>query len=410
MKKLFIFVVAVAFVAACVMPAMAQEKEINFYGSVRMETFARYYSKEVAERGGELDRETTVFEIGDSSRFGANFKSGNMSANVELRPQGGGAGGSSMNFRQWWGQVDFTGWQLRVGQQSVIDGLFPPGCCIDEGSVQSGFGGWGGRVRQPGLAAFIPLGNGTLKFGLFDPGTLPANTSGSAGVSFRAATPTSFERAAVAGNPALVDFKSDIDEHIPQIQVSYDIKLGPAALKFVGGYNTYDEVFWSGDGATSEVTESIDSFILGGEVQANFGPLTVMWQLHYAQNSAAYLAGGGPNSPIFMRHEYDPTSNSIQDVKEWGTFARIIYKMSDMIDWEIGGGYSDQKKDFGVGEYDDDRYFVYLNAQIFLSKTFRFTPEIGYFDNRTRSQPGVGVADVEQGSLWYWGAYWRIDF
>jgi hypothetical protein len=84
--------------------------------------------------------------------------------------------------------------------------------------------------------------------------------------------------------------------------------------------------------------------------------------------------------------------------------------MSDMIDWEIGGGYDDQKMDFGAGEYDDDRYFVYLNAQIFFAKTFRFTPEVGYFDNRARSQPGVGVADVEQGSLWYWGAYWRIDF
>jgi len=402
MKKLLIFVFAVAFVAACVMPAMAQEKEVNLYGSVRMETFARYYSKEVSDRGGELDKDLTVFEIGDSSRFGANFKSGNLSANVELRPQGGGAGGSSMNFRQWWGQVDFTGWQLRVGQQSVIDGLFPPGCCIDEGSVQSGFGGWGGRVRQPGLAAFIPLGNGTLKFGLFDPGTLAANTSGSIGSDPRLPAGTT---------------GSDIDEHIPQIQVSYDIKFGPAALKFVGGYNTYDEVYWVGGagppvgvGATSEITESIDSWMLGGEVQANFGPLTVMWQLHYAVNSAAYLAGGGPNSPIFMRHAYDPTSNSIQDVNEWGTFARIIYKMSDMIDWEIGGGYSDQKQDFGAGEYDDDRYFVYLNAQIFLSKTFRFTPEVGYFDNRTRSQPGVGVADVEQGSLWYWGAYWRIDF
>jgi hypothetical protein len=132
MRKCLIFVFAVAFVAACVLPAMAQEKEVSLYGSVRMETFARYWSKETAGRGGNLDRDETVFEIGDSSRFGANFKAGNTSANVELRPFGGGEGGStSSNFRQWWGQVDFTGWQLRVGQQSVLDGMFPPGCCID---------------------------------------------------------------------------------------------------------------------------------------------------------------------------------------------------------------------------------------------------------------------------------------
>jgi hypothetical protein len=283
MKKLLIFVFAVAFVAGCVLPAMAQEKEVNIYGSVRFETFVRYFSKEAADRGytagppeaGSLDRSETQFEIGDSSRFGANFKMGNTSANVELRPydeQAAGGASTGGNFRQWWGQVDFTGWQLRVGQQSVIDGLFPPGCCIDEGSVQSSFGGWSGRVRQPGIAAFIPLGNGTFKFGLFQTGQLGADGSNS-----------------LANDPRLAGFTgSDTDVMIPQIQVSYDVNFGPAAVKFIGGYNTYDEVYWSGTGATSDITESIDSWVLGGQVEGSFGPFTVMWQIHYAQNPSAY--------------------------------------------------------------------------------------------------------------------------
>jgi hypothetical protein len=400
MRKLFIFVVAVAFVAACVMPAMAQEKEVNLYGSVRMETFARYFSKETAGRGGELDRDVTQFEIGNSSRFGANFKAGNTSANVELRPFGapetGGSGTS--NFRQWWGQVDFTGWQLRVGQQSVLDGLFPPGCCIDEGSVQSNFGGWSGQVRTPGLAAFIPIGQGTLKFGLFHTGTLAADATGSIGSDPRLPAGTT---------------GSDVDVHIPQIQVSYDIKFGPAAVKFVGGYNTYDEVYWVGGagppvgtGATSDITESIDSWVLGGQVEANFGPFTVMWQIHYSENPSAYKGRAGLLNPL-----YDAVTNTIQDVTEWGSFARIIYKMSDMVSWELGGGYANQEQDYSPADLDDDGLFVYLNAQIFLSKTFRFTPEVGYFDLRTRSQdPGLPAASIEDGSQWYWGAYWRIDF
>lgn len=392
MKKLLIFVLAVAFVAAGVLPAMAQEKEVNLYGSVRMETFYRSTSKEAADRGGGLDKDETTFTIGDSSRFGANFKAGNMSANVELRPQGGGEGGSSMNFRQWWGQVDFTGWQLRVGQQSVIDGLFPPGCCIDEGSVQSSFGGWSGRVRQPGLAAFIPIGQGTFKFGLF-------STGSGAGASGADTT---------AGSPVF-GYDAGTDEVIPQIQASYDIKFGPAAVKFVAGYNTYDEVYWASTGSpTTDVTYSIDAWIIGGQAEANFGPLTVMWQIHYAQNAAAYrqsTSGGALVLPA-----YDVTGNGIQDVSEWGTFGRFIYKMSDMVTWEVGGGYLSQTRDGtpSLDKIDDDSMFLYLNAQIFLAKTFRFTPEIGYFDYRSRDEGPTTT--IEQGDQFYWGAYWRIDF
>jgi len=390
MRKCLIFVAAVALVAACVLPAMAQEKEVSLYGSVRMESFHRWFSKEAAGRGGELDKDITQYEIGDSSRFGANFKAGNTSANVELRPYGGGEGGStSSNFRQWWGQVDFTGWQLRVGQQSVLDGLFPPGCCIDEGSVQSNFGGWSGRVRQPGLAAFIPVGQGTFKFGLFAPGDLGADATESTTL-----------------NPALAGYDASVDHHIPQIQASYSIKLGPASLMFVGGYQTYDEVFWNGTGATTDVTESIDSWVLGGELQAQFGPFTIMWQLHYAVNATAYKGRPGFENP-----RYDPVTNDIQDVNQWGSFGRFLYKMSDLVTWELGGGYVDITQDYSPANEDDSGLFVYFNAQIFLSKTFRFTPEIGYFDYRDRSQdPGQPAASVDQGNEWYLGAYWRIDF
>jgi hypothetical protein len=326
---------------------------------------------------------------------------------VELRPSGTGGAGS--NFRQWWGQVDFTGWQLRVGQQSVIDGLFPPGCCIDEGSVQSAFGGWSGRVRQPGLAAFIPIGNGTLKFGLFDPGNRGSNGSRSLEL-----------------NPALAGFSASTDEQIPQIQASYDIKFGPAAVKVVGGYNTYDEVYWSGAGATSDTTTSIDSFVFGAQVEANFGPLTVMWQAHYAQNPTAYRSSGGgltfnvdpgtgeltPLRIGGINPTYDPIKGDIQDVNEIGSFARLLYKMSDMVTWELGGGYSGQEMDYALGKIKDQQYFAYLNAQIFLTKTFRFTPEVGYFDNghiKYDDDPR-GNIKIDQGNVWYWGAYWRIDF
>jgi hypothetical protein len=394
MRKLLIFVLAVAFVAACVLPAMAQEKEVSLYGSVRMETFVRYNSKEAADRGGELDTSVTQFELGGSSRFGARFKSGNTSANVELRPTGRSATDpniASTNMRQWWGQVDFTGWQLRVGQQSVIDGLFPPGCCIDEGAKQSAFGAWSGRVRTPGLAAFIPLGNGTLKFGLFQTGTLAAGTTGfDTGI-----TP-----------PAGSTIGEDVDIHIPQIQVSYDIKFGPAALKFIGGYNTYDEVYWLDPGGTNEVTYAVDSWVLGGQLEGNFGPFTLMWQLHYAQNPSAYKG----RSAGILDPSWDPGTNDVQDTTEWGSFARFLYKMSDMVTWELGGGYVDGKQDTSLGDRDDDAMFVYLNAQIFFTKTFRFTPEVGYFDLRTRNETGAPAAEVNQGDQWYWGAYWRIDF
>jgi hypothetical protein len=300
--------------------------------------------------------------------------------------------------------------------------MFPPGCCIDEGSVQSSFGGWSGRVRQPGISAFIPIGQGRLAFGLFAPGNLAAGTSGA--------------NSDLSGLSPVAGDTGGVDQVIPQIQANYSINLGPAALMFIGGYNTYDETYYTAT-STDTTDYSVDSWVLGGQVEANAGPFTIMFQAHYAVNPIEYRqappgALGLPKDYIGWYAKYNPVSNNIEDMDQFGFFGRLIYKMSDMVSWELGGGWAKNEQDqpvvatYGGGpsgdqptaytgatdKADQDVSYIYLNAQIFLAKTFRFTPEVGYFDlgNKNDNSFDSQFTDVDQGTSWYAGAYWRIDF
>lgn len=393
MRKCFILLVAAVVVAAWVLPAMAQEKQVTVYGSTRVQTFNKNDSQERAGRGGLLSHNYTDVEMGGlSSNFGARFKSGNTSANVEIRPyaEGGEQNASTTgNMRYWWGQVDFGNVSLRAGQQGVVAGLFPPGCCVDDGSVQSSFGAWSGTVRDVGVTLTSPMGAGTLSAGFF------AIETRRAGATWAAQT---------AANYPAATWGTSTDKRIPKLEISYEMNLGAVSFKAIGGYNKYDEVAYNAFGG--ERTWAITSWVAGAQMLANAGPLTFMVQGHYAQNPDPYVSVGPTRS---LAAVYETSTDGVTDVKEIGFFTRILYKMSDLVTWEAGGGYMELTRDRpSLAKEKDPQAYYYINASIFLSKTFRLVPEIGYFDYQT-STNSLGVKS-DDGNQLYWGAYWRIDF
>ncbi|MCJ7593615.1 MAG: hypothetical protein MUO52_02445, partial [Desulfobacterales bacterium] len=103
MRKLLVLLVAAAFVFTMALPAMAADKSVDLYGSVRVQTYILDADKE--NNGTAFDDSDLVWSLDDgSSRFGARFKAGDIGANVEIRPRARAANstdGSQGLLRQW---------------------------------------------------------------------------------------------------------------------------------------------------------------------------------------------------------------------------------------------------------------------------------------------------------------------
>ncbi len=133
MRKLFIVLAVAAFVVSFTIPAIA---EVSFFGQVRMQTYM--YSQD-EDAGDDSDLNWDIDS--GASRFGANFKAGDVSATVSMRPNTGSF------FRHWYGKWNFGAASLVVGQTWTP--TFNP---IDESVIGGGLASFGGSGRKPQLA------------------------------------------------------------------------------------------------------------------------------------------------------------------------------------------------------------------------------------------------------------------
>jgi len=389
MKKVFVFMVAAAMIAGCVMPAMATDKEVSFYGNVRMDTFwidrdAKTNSMLTRDWGGSsvgwcgpgaatsgLYDETDVWWdlCQGCSRFGAKFKAGDVAANVEIRPN------SNSYYRQWWGSWNFGAGTLVVGQtwSPTWHGISNS---VYDGGDAAAYGEAGGSLRTPQVAVHFPFEVGTLKISFAEPGT-----------------------DAVAGNLGIAAADFDTESLIPKVEASFDGKIGMVDFAVFGGYNSLE----ARDASTDD-TMDIDGYYGGMMVHVPIGPAYFKGDVWMAQNPYEYglFLPGNP----FAAKAY---GNSIEDVEALGYMALVGMKFTDMLAFEAGYGYTKIERDnptYGT-EDEDDKAFYYIQMPITLAKGVTVTPEIGKFDEKEHVVDGVTVDD---GDAFYYGAYWRIDF
>jgi len=378
MKKFTILMAAIALVCFSV-PAMAVDW--NFYGNARMETF--WTSTDPKDTG---DKNTDLrWDLQGNSRLGANVKADHIKGQVELglgRDETGqpfsrtDGGDGEVTVRRAYGVWNFGAGSLKVGKDYSPVTQFISNQAFDTDLGLLGFGApYAGR---PGQIA--------LTFGGFD--IALASTK----VDNDVDDPVTGEDARDSGT---------VQRIIPKIEASWGMAFDAWNFKIMGGYQYYSikNVVSLDDGESDDL--SITSYIIAGGGTFNFGPAYVGGQLQYGQNmgDARWLGGA------FSKATWDGDDDT-NDVVGYGGILVVGMKMSDMLSFELGGGYQVDDPNDAPNGFDEktEQYSVYLNSTIALAPGVFIIPEVGILSF------GNNPEDEDQGSTFYIGGKWQINF
>ena len=369
MRKLLIVLAAFALVVAYTLPAMAADW--GFYGSARMTTFM-----DDVDPGGGAESDTDLtWALQGNSRFGATVKAGEVGGGFEY--------GTGVNLRKLYGTMPLGGGTLLVGQTYSPVNLFYSNQVWggDAGLLDVG-GVYGGR--NPMLQYSV----GSLKVALLQPTTGSVCPEGSAaGFEFDPTTGGSTAVAAVPGVGAV-----NTNTTMPKIEASYGLKAGPVALKFVLGYNSYEE-------ETAAKSYDINSMILGVGFKIGFGAVSIGGNVYTGTNTGNYgLWQRGADDAT-----YNATSDDIDDTDTMGYLIVVGFKTSDTLKLELGYAHNEHDSDV-TGAKTDDSSGMYVQAAITMGKGCYIVPEIGVIDL------GDNAAGTEEGDITYYGAKWQINF
>jgi hypothetical protein len=173
-------------------------------------------------------------------------------------------------------------------------------------------------------------------------------------------------------------------------------------FKVFGGYQYYSIKNVASEvniGDTNDV--SVTSYIVGGSSQFNFGPATVGAQLIYGQNMGNASWSGG----AFDNASWDGDDDT-NDVVTYGGILMADFKVSDMLSFEAGIGYIVDDPNDAPNGFDEKTKAmdVYLQSVIVLAPGVFIIPNVGF------RELGNNPEDEDQGSQFYLGAKWQIDF
>jgi len=371
MKKITILMAAIALVCFSV-PAMAVDW--NFYGNARMSTF--YTSEDEKDVG---DKSTDFnWDLQGNSRLGANVKADHIKGQVELGLSGGDGGGDgddgNVTTRRIYGTWNFGAGTLKVGKDYSPVSQFVSAQTFDGDAGLIGYGApYGGR---PGQIA--------LSFGGFD----------IAFINPKINVDLEDESGATADGQA--------KRIIPKLEAGWGMSFDAWNFYLFGGYQYYslknvDSL--TNPGNTDDI--SVDSYILGASGMFNFGPAYVGGQIMGGQNLGNARWSGG----AFDNAGWDGDDDT-NDVTTIGGILVVGFKMSDMLSFELGGGYiQDDPKDADNGFDEKTKAWdVYLNSTIALAPGVFLIPEVGM------QEFGNNPEDEDQGTRFYLGAKWQINF
>ncbi|MGB5616673.1 MAG: hypothetical protein WBM78_07530, partial [Desulfobacterales bacterium] len=347
---------------------------------------------------------TTQWELQANSRVGATVKGDMLEARFEFSVTSDESGGN-VGTRRLYGIWKFTeGWGLKVGKDYTPITFFLSGQVFDNDAGLLNVGNaYGSRRAQ--LALEGKLGPGMLKVALIDTTT---NNLG---------TPDSVT-----------------ETLIPKLEASYQFNLSDTmSMHAFGGYQTYDIKTAQtplGTGATpltGTESTSVNSWMLGLGADLNFGPFFVKPQVSYYQNGAAagwlgdqYLTPTkrgfitGINASAGTDFDTNVISTDVLDGKNLMAMLALGFKATEALGLEFGVGYVGFDTDSVEGISIKNNYMeYYLQAVFTMAPGVYIVPEIGYrdFGKDEGDRPPFSVApDTDNGSLFYAGAKWQIDF
>jgi hypothetical protein len=383
MKKFTIIIAALALVCFAV-PAMAVDW--NFYGNARMAT---YYTSE-----DKADSKTTdlQWDLQGNSRIGATIKAENINARFEF-----GVDESNVSSRRIYGVWNFGSGTMKVGKDYTPTSQFISGQVFDGDLGLLGVGtNYGSRHGQ------IAFGFGNFEIALINPQSgyisglsesvtvaLTASSTGSVPVS-----------ATIAAN-------GDPKDIIPKIEAKWGMSFDAWNFNLMGGLNYYS-ITDVASSITGNGTDDIavTSYIFGGDVGFNFGPGYVKAAVSYGQNigdanwSLPGAAGGTSGSGGLAVWDGDDDTNDATTAQ-----AALVggLKVSDMLSFEGGFGVRSDATD-GGGPRNTMPWAAYVQSVIALAPGVYVIPEVGYYDYDNNA------AGDDQGSLFYIGGKWQINF
>ena len=165
MRKCLIFLIAAAFLAVSVMPATAQDDgAVSISGGVMIETFWDNIDStmnDALKKGSFSDTDVTWGIVGPGTSITFQFKKGDISGHIQLRPF---MSGPSQVFGAW----NFGAGTLTIGNFNTP--FQRPQAALHH---LGGNAHWAGNIdfisRNEGLQLTFPLGGGTLKFAAVKP-------------------------------------------------------------------------------------------------------------------------------------------------------------------------------------------------------------------------------------------------
>lgn len=357
MRKLFIVLAAVAFVAAYTVPAFA-ETEWAWSGTVRMDTFMVSESKDATGTG--FDDDELKWALSGVSGFGAKIKTDyGIGGRVEI---GNSAG--NMSLRYVYGTWNFGAGTILVGQDVTPIKYTCAECTQVGDDTTSGF--YEGRQPQ------LKLTMGSLQIALVTPKT--GTLDGFA--------------------------EDDTDVSLPKIEASYGLNVGPVGLYLAGAYQTFDVV----DNTTTaaEIEYGVDSYVYGLGFTFNMGPGYLKGAMTMSTNGDYFGLGNAED------HNARLVGTQVVDVERLGWSLTAGYQISDMLLLDGFYGQSEQEIDDAGVKFEDTLVAYGVDLVITLAKGMILIPEYAVLDY-DESKTGTAAADKE-GDETYLGLRWKISF
>jgi hypothetical protein len=368
MKKLAILIAAMALVCFSV-PAMAVDW--NFYGSARIET---WYTSQNNPGGTDVDG--LRWDLQGNSRLGAKIKAEAVNARIELA-----VSESNVSTRRIFAVWNFGAGKLKVGKDYTEVDQFISGQVADGDLGLLGVGTqYGSRKAQLGL-----------EFGGFA---------------------ISFSQLEGSKNDFDAMTEGEGQHWIPRINAKWGMSFDTWNFGIQGGYNTFSIKDAQGvigedadgeDILSKEKDVDVDSYTIGGNVGTNFGPIGIKAAASYGQNwgNAGWGIPGNHNGGSFAW--WEPGSSNTKDVESWQAALVGSFKLSDMVSFEVGGGYREDNPDKS-GQSISHSYSLYGQSVIALAPGVYIIPEVSYFAEGTK------LAGKREGNTTWVGAKWQIDF
>jgi len=367
MKKLIVILAAIAMVGAFTAIAMA---DVSLYGSARMWTYRIDKEKE-ATTAGLYDEQDTRWRMGPFSRFGANFKSDQVTGKFELDARDandleGASGVGDMRLRILWGEWDFGAGKLGLGHNWPISNW----AISMNQNTGAGLQGYGSVGMSWARTSYIKLTFGDLALAF----AAPDISDGGLGT-----------------------YNTRQERVLPKLEVRYNLKMDFGRIDFLGGYQSYNTY-----NATDQ-DESITSYLVGARGMFNFGPAYVNLSARYDQNGGNY----GVMSNVINSAVWNATSLSIEDSKCYGVAGAVGFKINDMFTVEGYYGTTKSENDSSAQTNEDKAAIYGVTAKVTLAPGVYLFPEVVMQDGKNIITDGVST---EQGKTTSYGLVWRIDF